>query len=198
MIELDNMSQEFTIKIFNYPLSEEDTKKDVEKLLDESFGISSGADPQRVLNSKDTHYSNPVEYILVFNKTELVGIQMLFLRKVIFENQNILIGGLGGLCVKKEFREKGIAKQLLAIAMSEMQKLSCDVSILFTNIKNPRYLKLYGAYGFKVLNREYSFMSKSGKICTGKSAMIAPINSSKKYDLIVNSNKILNIGAGEW
>lgn len=156
------MTQEPIIKIFKYPLSDANIKREVEQLLDENFGILSGASPQEVKDSKDTYYSDPVEYVLAFNGKGLTGIQLVFLRKVGFENRTILIGGLGGLCIKKEFRGKGVAKKLLQIAIDEMKKLSCDVSMLFTNVHDPRYLKLYGLFGFKVLGREYSFISKSG------------------------------------
>ncbi len=187
--------EELTIKILSYPLSDEFLKQEVEKLLHESFNTSPRANIQEV---KDAHYSAPAEYILISKNTELVGIQMIFLREAVFENQHIIIGGLGGLCVKEEFRGRGIARQLLSIAMEEMKRLSCDISMLFTNVHNPQYVKLYNTYGFQILDREYMFINRVGKVCKAKSAMIAPINSNEKYNILLNSDSIIDIGAGEW
>lgn len=191
------MNQEIEIKHYIYPLSET-LKIETEKLLKESFGVASDADPKRIQAKKENHYTTPVECLLAFLNDELIGIQMIFLRNIIFENQPILIGGLGGLCVKKEYRNQGIAKKLLSAAVTRMQNLSCDISMLFTNIHNPRYIKLYGMFEFAPLHREYSFINKSGELRTAKSAMIAPINSKEKYNLITNSTNLVHIGDGEW
>jgi predicted N-acetyltransferase YhbS len=123
---------------------------------------------------------------------------MIFLREVSFENQNVLIGGLGGLCVDEKYRNQGIATKLLSEAMEILKELNCDISILFTDIDYPPYVKLYGRFGFVLLGREYCFMDRVGKTKTNNNAMIAPVNSTDKYNLILDSKEILNIGAGEW
>ena len=184
-------------EIFDFPVSDM-LKEKVDRLLNESFGIGSGASLRRIQESKNTHYSNPVKYILTFDEESLVGIQMIFLRKIIFENKDILIGGLGGLCVDTRYRGRGIATELLGEAMEVLKELDCDIGMLFTNIKNPRYIKLYGKFGFAVLERRYSFIDKMGEIRTDHSAMIAPVHSKEKFDLILNSEKMLHLGEGEW
>jgi len=184
-------------EIFDFPIPDI-LKEKVDKLLNESFGVESGASLRRIKESKNTHYSNPVTYILTFKGEDLIGIQMIFLRKITFENEGILIGGLGGLCVDKRYRGQGVATELLKEAIEVLKELNCDVGILFTNIKNPRYIKLYGKFGFVIFEKEYTFLDKAGKIQKDGSAMIACINSKEKFNLILNSEEILHLGAGEW
>lgn len=59
------------IKIYQYPLSN-NLAKDVERLLDKSFGLLSSATPEHIAESKNTHYSAPVEYILAFDGENLL------------------------------------------------------------------------------------------------------------------------------
>lgn len=185
------------IKIFKYPLKKETGEK-VEKILDENFGLGAGKDSRVVEESKNTHYSNPAEYILCFDGEKLIGIQNIFLREVKFENQKILIGGLGGLCVDKDYRGHGIAKELLQNGIGELKKLNCDIGMLFTDIHNPKFQKLYGQFGFVVLERDYTFLDKLNNMHTDNYAMIAPANSEEKFNLVLYSQEILHLGAGEW
>lgn len=184
-------------EIFNFPLPGL-LKEKVDGLLNESFGVGSGESLRRIKESKNTHYSNPVKYILTFEEEDIIGIQMIFLRKIIFENKDVLVGGLGGLCVDKRYRGQGIATELLREAIEVFKVLNCDVGMLFTNIKNPRYIKLYGKFGFVIFEREYTFLDKAGKIQTDHSAMITPVRSKEKFNLILNSEEILHLGKGEW
>lgn len=182
------------IKTYNFPL-EGELKKRVENLLSENFPVK---EPEIAKWSKNTHYSNPVEYILYFDEDKLIGAQNIFLREIEFEGQKVLIGGLGGLCVNEAYRGKGIAQKLLSSAMEEMRKLNCDIGMLFTDVTNPRFQKLYGKFGFVVLGREYSLTDKNGQVQKDTSCMIAPINSEEKFNLILNSKQTPHIGAGEW
>lgn len=182
------------IETFTYPLRDE-LKERVENLLNENFPVKS---PEISEWSKNTHYSSPVEYILYFDGEKLIGAQNIFLREIEFEGQKMLIGGLGELCVNEAYRGQGIAQKLLSTAMEKMRGLNCDIGMLFTDVTNPRFQKLYGKFGFVVLGREYSLTDRNGQVQKDTSCMIAPVNQEEKFNLILNSQEILHIGAGEW
>lgn len=100
--------------------------------------------------------------------------------------------------MEKDYRGQGIAVKLLAKAKEELTRLGCDIGMLFTDVSNPRYTKLYNKFDYVVLDREYSFVDKLGKTQKEKAAMISSINSIDKFNLILNSKETLHIGAGEF
>jgi len=185
------------IKIFNYPLSGELSEK-VEKILDENFGLKAGRDQRVLEENKNIYFSHPERYILCFDNKNIVGVQNIFLRETEFRGQKILIGGLGGLCVDKKYRGRGIAKELLQKATEELKKMNCDIGMLFTEVDNPRFKKLYGQFRYVILGREYSYLDKKGERHTGNAGMIALVNSEEKFNLVLNSKEVLHVGGGEW
>lgn len=185
------------IKTYQYPLLD-GLQKEVDQLSDKSFGLAAGKTPEQIAEGKIGHYSTPAECIMAFTDGQLIGVQKIYTRKISFGGEEIFVGGLGGLCVDKKYRGQGVASQLLFEAKNELGKLGCDIGLLFTDVGNPRYTKLYGQFGYVVLDREYSFIDKLGKMQKYKAAMISPIKSLEKFNLLINSNEIPHIGAGEF
>jgi len=50
---------------------------------------------------------------LAFDDNQLMSVVMLFLRKIRFLNEEILLGGIGAVCTAENFRKQGVATILI-------------------------------------------------------------------------------------
>jgi ribosomal protein S18 acetylase RimI-like enzyme len=113
--------------------------------------------------------------------------------------KQIVVGGLGGVGVQKEFRGRGISTQMLAKAREILDQSDCDIAFLGTDLNDPQMLKIYGRIGFVPLNKAFRYVGRSGKLYEDKeSGMIAPIHSQKLFEEILKSKEPFNIGVGTW
>lgn len=135
--------------------------------------------------------------ILIYNDNKLIGHARLFKRNIEFEGENIILGGIGGVCVTESARGQGIASQMLEKGLEILKKQQCDMAILNVDRKKGIY-SLYEKFGFKFLNRDISYENADGKICYDGDSMLIAINSHDKYNMIINSKNILHQGKGYW
>jgi predicted acetyltransferase len=137
-----------------------------------------------------------VGYVFAMKNNEIIGAVIILKRQIKFEGTNIVLGGIGGVAVIKKYRQQGIASSLLKRALSQLKKESCDLAYLCTFIE--KLGRLYQPFGFVPLGRQYTFLDKSGNRYFEADAMIAPINSPKKFHLVLSGKEILDIGRGNW
>lgn len=163
-----------------------------QKLMDENFEIVDTEDPE----IKDMFFLKPDLYIMAFVNDELVG-RALLTKKIIFLNEvEIKIAGFGGLVVKKEFRRKGIARELASVRFDIAKgEWLFDIAYLTTDIN--KLGPLFTTLGFEAYNKLFYYRGKSGKIYWEESAMFAPLNSYEKFRLIMDMpDKELDFGEG--
>ncbi|HSW88200.1 MAG TPA: GNAT family N-acetyltransferase [Candidatus Saccharimonadales bacterium] len=138
------------------------------------------------------------KYIVAFNGEEVIGIVIVFKREIEFHGKKIILGGLGGVGTKKEYRGRGIASEMLRKSDIVLKKAVCDVAYLGTDINDPLLLKLYAKFGFVLLNRAYSYLGKSGKKYFENDSLIAPINSQEIFNEVLADKKPFYIGESNW
>ncbi|SCU94378.1 LANO_0E06590g1_1 [Lachancea nothofagi CBS 11611] len=73
-----------------------------------------------------------------------------------------LRGYIGMLAVAQNFRRRGIAKQLVAVAIEKMQEIGCDEVMLETEVENTTALSLYEGFGFIRLKRMFRYYLNQG------------------------------------
>ncbi|SCU93218.1 LAME_0F03048g1_1 [Lachancea meyersii CBS 8951] len=73
-----------------------------------------------------------------------------------------LRGYIGMLAVEHKFRRRGIAKNLVALAIEKMRKLGCDEVMLETEVENTTALSLYEGFGFIRLKRMFRYYLNQG------------------------------------
>ena len=137
-----------------------------------------------------------IGYLLALENQKIIGILVLLKRRLIFNHQKLILGGFGGLCVVEAKRKQGIATALLKKGVVRLKREDCDIAYLCTDIK--QLGNLYKPFGFVALNREHSYLGKSGKRYIEDDAMVAPINSREKFQAVLSDKKIFNIGRGNW
>jgi ribosomal protein S18 acetylase RimI-like enzyme len=139
------------------------------------------------------------KYIVAITNQMVVGIIILWKRTVQYHGKPIVVGGLGGVGVQKEYRGRGIATSMLTTAKETLDLSDCDVAFLGTDIHDPQMLKIYGRIGFVPLNKAFSYEGKSGEHYEdATSGMIAPIHSHELYNEILKDTEPFNIGIGTW
>lgn len=117
-------------------------------LVDECFpGIKSIADQGKLYNAYWDNVSTPFVYYI---NNELVGHIGLIPFKLVINNQEYTGAALHGVCVKEQFRRKGIFKELMNEALLYIQK-NYNLSFLFADQAN-----IYEPFGFKRID-EYDF-----------------------------------------
>lgn len=109
-----------------------------------------------------------------------------------------MLGGIGGVGTKTEYRGKGIATKMLDLVEGILKDAGCGIGFLDADINDPKLVKIYGRIGYVVLGRDTTFFGKSGKRYTTPDGMIAPINSQEIFQEVLSDNKPFDIGTGIW
>ncbi len=137
-------------------------------------------------------------YLVAFSSTHVVGSMTLLKRKTVFEGKPLLVGGIGGIWTHEDYRNQGIATRLLQKGMDILKENNCDIAYLCTDVENPARIHLYGKVGFVPLHKPHVYLGKSGKKYTDTDGMIAPLKSEIIFQKILNGNKVLHLGTGNW
>ena len=139
----------------------------------------------------------PTAHVLVFDQLELIGWAGLHISNVIFEQQEIKLGGYG-ICTHPEYRRKGVARQMCKKAFDFFRENYCDVAFVSVDPKNTASITLHKKCGFVFLGQQFSWHNALGELDSDDGGMIAPICSPQLYSLIYHSKTILYVGKGYW
>ncbi|HUQ84860.1 MAG TPA: GNAT family N-acetyltransferase [Candidatus Limnocylindrales bacterium] len=194
-----DLSKNFELKVFDS--IPEKFVDQVDKLLENNESNNRINDQNTLSEYSKENFNNQkdrINYIAAFTVKEVIGIVIVFKRKIEFKDKKIILGGLGGVGTKKEYRGRGIASSMLKLAQKILRESDSDVAYLDTDIKDPVMLKMYGRLGFELLNRSHTYKGKSGKKYFANNGMIAPINSLDIFNEIMNEDKPFDLGGSNW
>lgn len=147
-------------------------------------------------NEKFTFKEDIFKYVIAFLGEKPVGYIRLFRRNINLKGRKVVLGGIGGVCTDPQEQRKGIATKMLQVAVKKLKKANCDIAYLCTNI--PKLENLYGQVGFVPLSRPYTFVGKSGKKHIDDDGMIAPINSQKTFQEILEDTDPFDLEGMNW
>lgn len=136
--------------------------------------------------------------VALFEKDRVIGKVSMYIRSIVWENQHILLGGIGGVCTHLDVRKQGIATLMIKNATKILQKNACDIVFLSANLHSPWKIHMYESFGFHLLPHGYRFVGKSGKDNVRMDGLIFPCNSTTLFNHILQSPKALYIGKGRW
>lgn len=174
----------------------DDLVESVYQFIAENFYAGGERTPELLEEEAEKYYSRPKAWLLVFEKKQLIGTTALHQRKIQFSNKDMVLGGIGRVCVRKDQRRQGIAAQMLKEAMKALKGWGCDVAYLCADVKESG--SLYEKVGFVPLNRPYTFHGQSRKLYEDTNGMIAPVNSPSIFEEILHSDEKLHLGPGNW
>lgn len=162
----------------------------------ENFYTQEQRTPEHLAQEQEKFFSRPKTWILVFEGDEIIGRILLHKRNITFDKKYIILGGIGGVCTRKDKRTQGIATMMLIQAAKILKKWDCDIAYLCTEIEKTG--SLYRRVGFFPLNKPYNFYGQSGRLHEQNNGMIAPLNSRKIFNEVLRSKQKLHLGPGNW
>src|SRR3989344_3980638 len=178
----------------------EDLPIDIEKQANElskiCFSFMEETEEQKKLHADKFYNNKAVVTILALENNQVIGRAKVIKRNIKYEGVRIILGGLGGVCTLPEKRKKGIATAVVRIAFTELKNQGCDIAYLCTDLKNSNKAGLYSQVGFIPFGKPHQFHGQSGKIYIEHDAMLAPVNSKEKLELVMKGSEILDIGYG--
>lgn len=136
-----------------------------------------------------------IRYVFAFSDNEIVGRVIVLKRNIKFHGRKIILGGIGGVRTHISWRRKGIATLLLEKAISILKEEQCDIAFLYTR---KELFPLYEKVGFIPLNRQFTYIGRSGKRYLDWDGMIAQINSPYIFEEVLHDDQPFDIGGGNW
>ncbi|MBI5620954.1 GNAT family N-acetyltransferase [Candidatus Gottesmanbacteria bacterium] len=175
-------------------------KAQVEEIDRESFAWAYHQTPKEREIGKDKFCSSVdrIGYVIAQQGNEIVGAVEYFQRTILFRKTPIVLGGIGGLCTRKDQRKRGVGTLLLNKAMEELQKGHVDIAYLCTEVEKEWMVAFYEKAGFVRLTHGHTYTGKSGKRYTEFDGMITPVCTRELFQRIVESNHVFDIGRGNW
>ncbi len=161
----------------------------------ENFYAEEERTPENLAAEEERFCSRPKAWLLVFEGDRIIGGTKLYRRKVVFNNREVILGGVGSVCTRTDKRNQGIATSMLKEAVKILKKWECDIAYLCANIEMRSF---YGQVGFVPLNKPYTYYGRSGKLYEGHKGMIAPLNSSSIFEEVLSTKHKLHLGKGDW
>jgi len=152
--------------------------------------------PEHLAQEDEKFFSQPKAWILAFEADEIIGRVLLHKREITFGRKKINLGGIGGVCTRKDKRNQGLASNMLREAIGILMEWGCDIAYLCADIEKSG--SLYSRAGFVPLQKPYSFYGRSGKLHEQRNGMIAPLNSREIFEEVLHAREIFHIGPGNW
>lgn len=184
------------IKIKFFQSLPEKLQKELRDFELQNFYKEEERTPEFLAKEKDKYFSIPKTWILAFEEDQIIGSIKLHKRKVRFNNKEVILGGLGGVCTRKDKRSLGIASMMVQKGMNILKEWECEVAYLCANIKESG--SLYPRAGFVPLKKPYTYYGQSGKLYEETNGFIAPVKSMNLFIEILNSEQKLHLGSGNW
>lgn len=71
----------------------------------ENFYTEEEKTPEYLVAEEERFCSQPEAWLLVFEGDQIIGRILLYKRKVMFNNRDLILGGVGGVCTRKDKRK---------------------------------------------------------------------------------------------
>jgi predicted acetyltransferase len=121
------MSKDLDFKIVAEEDVDDNLDKTIKDLLCECFPESSG------YFSKSRHWNDirPVWNVLVFCGEEIIAGLVIIERKITVNSKDVLVAGIGNVCVSPSYRSQGISSKMISYAMQYAGQSGYDFGMLF-------------------------------------------------------------------
>lgn len=134
--------------------------------------------------------------VFAYQGEEMVGCVSVYRRPVRYAGADMLLGGYGGVCVRKDPRRQGIGLALCREAHRLLEHERCDIAFLAAG---PELLRLYGKLGFRWLGR-FTYLNARGELKETDDGMVAPVCSRERFEQVLAGEEVLHLGpeGGYW
>ena len=143
----------------------------------------------------DRYGSLPFGYVVGYERDEIVAAVNLLEREIEYEGTKIRLGGIGGVCVHRDYRRQSRASQLLRVSLDQLKQRGVDLVFLCTSEATEG---VYEKMGFTKLGRKYVAWGESGKRYEGEGGMIAPIGANKVVAKVRRGKQPFDLQGQDW
>lgn len=186
----------FTVKSFSLPVSEP-YKTQAKALGSLCFDRVRLPDDQQEHEDRFCSKRDWYRFVLAIEDDHVIGSITTLIRPILFQGQQILLGGIGGVCTHPDKRREGVAVSTLQAAMAVLTEAQCDLAYLCTDT-DAEGVWLYSKVGFVPIGRNHTYLGKSGVRYTDDDGMIAPVCSPKIFRQVLEAPEPFDIGTGNW
>ncbi len=188
------------MNIKTYTILPIEIREQVDAIDKESFAWAYHQTPKEREVGRDKFCSKAdrIGYVIAEQDGEVMGAGELFIRSISFQENQVVLGGIGGLCTRKDQRKQGVGTLLLNRAMEELQRAKADIAYLCTKVDKDWMVQFYEKVGFVRLVRGHTYTGKSGKRYTEFDGMIAPVCLSELFQRVSMIKRTFDIGRGNW
>jgi len=144
--------------------------------------------------SKTDFYSSRDACVITHKDADMVGYAGIHHANIQFENRNIQLGVLRGVCTKKEMRGTGIGTKINTKALKYLKERGDDVAFISAD---PETAKFYEKVGFVIFPRKHIWTNSKGVHKEDFGSMIAPVCSQELFEYILNGSDLLDVGDNE-
>ncbi|MCA9383000.1 GNAT family N-acetyltransferase [Candidatus Dojkabacteria bacterium] len=176
-----------------YPENSDELKSLLVSFKIDNDDCLSDLDP---IDIEDRYYDKCFAIVAAIIDEQMVGRIKLYQRELKYNDQSLIMGGIGGVRVKPEFRRKGIAGEMMHRAMQELEAVGCD--FVFLSAAQEIMGDFYKRFGFSPLQEKYKLKGKSGKLYLEDGGMIASISNESVVEDILNSKDSFYIGESTY
>ena len=114
----------------------------------------------------------------------LVSTVQIFDRAVSLEGQSVPMGGIGSVFTLEEYRHKGVASELMRLAVDTMVREGFEVSLLFAE-----RLTFYKQFGWREVERFFSILAAAASIRSRDGFVIDSFENKRDLDEIMQIHR---------
>lgn len=188
------------MNVQTYTILPVEIKTQVEVIDKESFAWAHHQTPEERAVGIDKFCSkgDRILFVTAEDAGDVIGVVELFQRVISFDGSSITLGGIGGLCTRKDKRKNDVGTLLLERAMEELRRADSDIAYLCTDVTKEWMVGFYQKTGFARLTQGHTYSGKSGKRYTEFDGMVAPVCSEELFQQVRMIKKPFDIGRGNW
>jgi predicted acetyltransferase len=141
-------------------------------------------------------FGTPTFAVVARKQGQLIGLTFCTIRDLVFNNEAVSYGGVGGVVTHTDYRHQGVATAVVAEVVNILKARGVDIAILCAGIE--RQGNLYTNVGFKILGRPYYFTNKNGEVVAETGGMIMACAGPEKVERILAGKEKLYIGISNF
>lgn len=136
-------------------------------------------------------------YVAITNNT-IISVVSVFGTFEWFEDRMISVGGIGGVVTHPQYQRKGLATQLLQLALQFLKDLEVDLVFLYGPKKESWTGVWYQKHGFTHMDKDFQYADKDGIFHKSNNGYVLDNGHRGIYNMIINSPTLLSLSHGKW
>ncbi len=122
--------------------------------------------------------------LVALDAGSLVGTVQIFDRKVNFAGQAVPMGGIGSVFVREDYRHRGVASDLMRLALGTMEREGFELSLLFAE-----RLTFYNQFGWREVTRNFSILSAAASLPAPERMEIDVFEPARDFDTVARIHR---------